>query len=184
MQKNQRIITIFISLIFTLFPALSHASLVVEKAVTRPASSSVEIKVMVQQLDTANASVVVASQPKVAACSLPANEFGIQGGVINLHQSADCFRVSVAPLTAAPSVAVASIQTVTTVRVIRSHTITHEGFRSGTNGQTQVPLTPVVPAVMAIVIIALSVIYRPRVQKFSKITFHSLSLSQLQILRC
>jgi hypothetical protein len=184
MPKNQKIIAIFTSLIFALVPELSHAFLPVSEVALTPAPTSVEIKVMVQQLDTANVSVVVASQPKVAACSLPANEFGIQGGVINLHQPADCFRVSVAPLTAAPSIAVASIQTVTTVRVIRSHTMTHEGFHSGTNGQTQVPLTPVVPAVMAIVIIALSVIYRPRVQKFSKVTFHSLSLSQLQILRC
>ncbi len=171
-------------MIFALVPELSHAFLPVSEVVSTSAPTSVEIKVMVQQLDTTNVSVVVPSQPKIAACSLPANEFGIQGGTINLHQSADCFRVSVAPLTTAPSIAVATIQTVTTVRVIRSHTIAHEGFRSGTNSQSQVPLTPVVPIVLAIVIVTLSVIYKPRVLHFSKITFHSLSLSQLQILRC
>lgn len=184
MPKNQKIIAILISLIFALVPELSHAFLPVSDAISTSAPTSVEIKVMVKQLDTANVSMAVPSQSKVAACSLPANEFGIQGGAINLHQPADCFRVSVAPVTVAPSIAVATIQTVTTVRVIRSHAINSEGFHSGTNRQSQVPLTPVVPAVMAIVIIALSVIYRPRVQKFSKITFHSLSLSQLQILRC
>lgn len=184
MQKNQRIITIFISLIFALFPGLSHASLPVKEAVAIPVSSTVEIKVMVQQLDTANVSVVVASQPKVAACSLPNTEASLQGGAINLHQSADCFRVSAAPLTTAPTIHVASIQTVTTVRVIRSHALTHEGLGNGPSRQSQAPVLPVVSAALAMLVVTVSVIYKPRTLHFSKVTLSSLSLSQLQILRC
>ena len=184
MQKNQRITTIFISLIITLFPALSHASLTATEAVASRESSSVEIKVMVQQLDTANVSVAVSNQSKVVACSMPFTETALQGGAINLHQPADCFRVSVAPLTTAPTIHVASIQTVTTVRVIRSHALTHEGLGNGPSRQSQAPVLPVVSAALAMLVVTVSVIYKPRTLHFSKVTLSSLSLSQLQILRC
>ena len=184
MQKKQRIITIFISLIFGLFPGLSHASLPVASATAPSVASSVEIKVTVQQLNTTNVSVAVASQPKVAACSAPSTDTALQGGSINLHQPADCFRVSAVSVAEAPSIHVASIQTVTTVRVIRSHAITHEGFQNGSSSQPQIPVLPVVPVVLGVLVFTLSIIYRPRALHFSKVTFHSLSLSQLQILRC
>lgn len=163
------IISLFVAPLVTLFSAIPHQAVAQVSEVSNvPALSVVTVP---------SSAAVVSSSVISAQCGSTSKSF------VNLHQSADCFSISLAVPVTQPQLTVATLETNASVAVVPIVTINPYVSAASPAIPFRIPATPIPMVLTMSMLMLLSVILRS--QDVRQITLRrDVNLVHLQVLRC